>query len=122
LPPGAQPPLASISDVEHRLVFTVLGGSVRIAGFADFVGFTDEADAQRIRALMDIAREIAPDAADYATTARHEWGGFRPMTANSQPIVGPGAVPGLYLNCGHGMLGWTLACASAYRIANGIAG
>ena len=94
-----------------------MNGDIRIAGFADFVGFNESADASRIGLLLDIAREIAPQAADYSTPVRHEWGGFRPMTANSRPVVGPAAIPGLYLNCGHGMLGWTLACATGFDVA-----
>ncbi|HEX9852108.1 MAG TPA: FAD-dependent oxidoreductase [Woeseiaceae bacterium] len=94
-----------------------MNGNVRIAGFADFVGFDDSADASRIESLLGIAKKIAPHAADYNAPARHEWGGYRPMTANSQPIVGPASIPGLYLNCGHGMLGWTLACATGFNLA-----
>jgi D-amino-acid dehydrogenase len=116
LPRGRHSPKVSISDVEHRIVFSAMNGDVRIAGFADFVGFDDSADASRIKLLLDIARDVAPQAADYSAPVRHEWGGFRPMTANSRPIVGPATIPGLWLNCGHGMLGWTLACATGFDI------
>lgn len=117
LPRGRHSPKVSISDVEHRIVYSAMNGNVRIAGFADFVGFDAIADASRIGLLLDIAREIAPQAADYGSAVRHEWGGFRPMTANSRPVVGPAAIPGLYQNCGHGMLGWTLACATGFNVA-----
>ncbi len=117
LPRGRHSPKVSISDAEHRMVFSAMNGDVRIAGFADFVGFDESADASRIESLLEIAREIAPEAADYDAAERHDWGGFRPMTANSQPMVGPATIPGLYLNCGHGMLGWTLACATGFNIA-----
>jgi D-amino-acid dehydrogenase len=117
LPKGPHSPKVSISDVEHRIVYSAMNGDIRIAGFADFVGFDESADANRIGLLLDMAKEIAPQAAEYSAPVRHEWGGFRPMTANSQPIVGPATVPGLWLNCGHGMLGWTLACATGFDIA-----
>jgi D-amino-acid dehydrogenase len=117
LPRGRYSPKVSISDVEQRIVFSAMNGDVRIAGFADFVGFDDSADARRIGLLLDMAKKIAPQAADYGASVRREWGGFRPMTANSQPIVGPATIPGLWLNCGHGMLGWTLACATGFDIA-----
>ncbi len=121
LPRGRHSPKVSISDTEQRIVFSAMNADVRIAGFADFVGFDDSADASRIGLLLDIARAIAPEAADYSAKVRHEWGGFRPMTANSRPIVGPASVPGLWLNCGHGMLGWTLACATGFDIAQQLA-
>lgn len=117
LPQGSHAPSVSISDAERRIVFSSMNGEVRIAGFADFVGFDDSADRKRIGMLLDLAREIAPQAADYGTGLRRDWGGFRPMTANSRPIVGPAGMPGLWLNCGHGMLGWTLACATGFNIA-----
>jgi D-amino-acid dehydrogenase len=118
LPRGRNSPKVSISDVEHRIVFSAMNGDIRIAGFADFLGFDQSADASRIGLLLDIARAIAPQAAAYSAKVRHEWGGFRPMTANSRPVVGPAAIPGLYLNCGHGMLGWTLACVTGFDIAH----
>jgi len=120
LPPGKHAPAVSISDVEHRIVFSRLGETVRIAGFADFIGFNEADDIYRVDRMLRLARKVAPDAADYAAEDRREWGGFRPMTANSRPIIGSTTVPGLYLNCGHGMLGWTLACASAFHIAQQI--
>ena len=74
-------------------------------------------DAARIDALLDIARRYAPQAADYSTNEKRPWGGFRPMTPSGQPSVGRTKIDGVYLNIGHGMLGWTLACASGYDVA-----
>jgi D-amino-acid dehydrogenase len=122
LPPGRHPPRVSISDVEHRIVFSSLNSDIRIAGFADFIGFNNNRDAMRIETLLRVARKVAPEAADYDARSVRGWGGFRPMTATSQPIVGPTSVPGLFLNCGHGMLGWTLACATGSSVAGQIAG
>jgi D-amino-acid dehydrogenase len=121
LPEGRAAPRVSISDTEHRIVFSSMNGFVRIAGFADFVGFDVSADEARIGKLLRVAQSIAPDAADYSAASRQPWGGFRPMTADSQPIVACTKTPGLYLNCGHGMLGWTLACATGFNIAEQIA-
>jgi D-amino-acid dehydrogenase len=122
LPEGVHAPRVSISDTEHRVVFSTMNGKVRIAGFADFVGFDESGDAKRTQQLLEVAKRLAPEVADYASADPQPWGGFRPMTANSRPIVGPSAVPGLYLNCGHGMLGWTLACATGFNVAEQIAG
>jgi D-amino-acid dehydrogenase len=122
LPAGPSAPQVSITDVSRRIVFSSMNGEMRIAGFADFVGFNESKDEERIVLLLRTAQAIAPDAARYAAESVQPWGGFRPMTADSHPIVGPSAVPGLYLNCGHGMLGWTLACATGFNVAGQIAG
>ena len=95
---------------------------MRIAGFADFLGFDTGADADRARTLFDSARRLAPRAADYDADDATIWGGFRPMTPNGRPQFGPTHIDGLYLNTGHGMLGWTLACATGFDTARAIAG
>ena len=117
LPPGDAPPSISFTALRYRMVFSRLDDGVRIAGFADFNGFNTDNDATRIDALLDIARRYAPQAADYATDKKRPWGGFRPMTPSGQPSVGRTKVDGVYLNIGHGMLGWTLACASGHDMA-----
>ena len=108
----------SITDLTSKTVFSRLDDKVRIAGFADFVGYRTEEDGKRIRTLLETARKTAPKIADFTTEPANEWGGFRPMTADSLPVIGPSRIEGVYLNTGHGMLGWTLACVSGYRLAN----
>jgi D-amino-acid dehydrogenase len=120
LPAGERAPTVSISDPRHRIVFSRLGEEVRIAGFADFVDSDASADTRRIEALVAVARRIAPAAADYGAANRQEWGGFRPMTPDGRPRVGPTGVRGLFLNTGHGMLGWTLACATAHDVSEAV--
>lgn len=120
LPPGEQSNLVSLSDLKNKIVFSRLGGRIRIAGFADFVGFRTSGDNARAEQLLQVARQIAPDIADYGALSKHQWGGFRPMTPDSRPIVGATAVDRLYVNSGHGMLGWTLACVSGHEAAAAI--
>ncbi len=117
LPPGNKPNTVSISDLDNKMVYSQLGDGIRIAGFADLIGFRTTRDSDRIRILLDTARNFAPNIANYDESFIDEWGGFRPMTPNSRPIVGPTTTEGLYLNTGHGMLGWTLACATGNDIA-----
>ena len=117
LPCGAHAPSVSITALKQRIVFSRLNGSMRIAGFADFNGFKTDNDARRTEALLDVAQQTAPLAADFAAADPHQWGGFRPLTPNGRPHVGASGVDGLYLNTGHGMLGWTLACASGHDVA-----
>ena len=120
LPPGTAPPAVSISDLRHKIVFSNLGDRMRIAGFADLVGFNTRRDARRTADLVAAARGVLPDAARFETPQRQEWGGFRPMTPDGRPRVGPSGIAGLYLNTGHGMLGWTRALATAEKVARAV--
>jgi D-amino-acid dehydrogenase len=110
----------SISDTGYKVVFSRFGDKMRIAGFADFVGYRTGKDKSRAQQLLETVRNIAPTIAKYDVSSTEEWGGFRPMTPNSQPLIGPSAIEGIHLNTGHGMLGWTLACASAHDVSAGI--
>ncbi len=121
LPPGDVSPAKSVTVLGKKIVFSRIDGNVRIAGFADFRGFRTDGDAQRIETLFEVARDTAPHAADYSARERNPWGGFRPMTPNGRPRVGPSGIDGLYLNTGHGMLGWTLACASGHDVSRAVA-
>ena len=120
LPATDDSPQTSVSAIRERIVFSRLNGHMRIAGFADFAGFDTRNDRKRIGILRDVAAKRAPHAADYSATEQQQWGGFRPMTPDSKPIVGATHIPGLFLNTGHGMLGWTLACASGEEVARSV--
>ena len=111
-----------MTALRHRMVYSRLNGATRIAGFADFTGFDTSADDQRIGMLSQIAEQFAPQAAQYDAAEAKTWGGFRPMTPDGRPLVGATKVPGLFVNVGHGMLGWTLACATARDAAQAVAG
>ena len=120
LPPGSSAPQVSVTALRHKMVYSRINGFMRIAGFADFCGFDTSADAERTDLLSQIARGFAPLAADYDADDALTWGGFRPMTPDGRPRVGATAVDGLFVNVGHGMLGWTLACATAYDAARAV--
>jgi len=120
LPAGETSNSVSISDPAYKIVFSRLGDKLRIAGFADFVGYRTAMDPARAQTLLETARTIAPAIADYAVSSTGAWGGFRPMTPDSRPLIGPSSIEGIHLNTGHGMLGWTLACASGHAVAAGI--
>ena len=117
LPPGPHAPSASISDPGRRIVLSRLGSSIRIAGFADFVGYETRHDEARLDGLVAMARGVAPLAADYDVGDMQRWGGLRPMTPDGRPRVGPTRVGGLFLNTGHGMLGFTLALATGEAVS-----
>jgi D-amino-acid dehydrogenase len=117
LEPGEHPASVSVTDFGRRFVISRLGDQIRIAGFADFVGFKTGQDQQRVDDLVATARANAPFAARYSTTSNSAWGGFRPLTPNGRPLTGATRVRRVYMNTGHGSFGWTLACGSAERIA-----
>ncbi len=110
----------SITDLASKTVFSRLDDEVRIAGFADFVGYRTTKDKARARTLLETARKTAPAIADFSVNTANEWGGFRPMTPDSRPLIGPTSIQGIHLNTGHGMLGWTLACVSGHEVASGV--
>ena len=121
LPPGPAMPTASVTDFGRRFVMTRLGDNARIAGYADFVGFSTHKDADRLQRLIATAEAAAPQAADYGHADNQAWGGYRPLTPNGRPIVGPTRLDGLFVNTGHGTLGWTLAFASAEKLVDAMA-
>jgi len=121
LPAGTAAPNVSITVSSRKFVISRINGKIRIAGFADFGGLRGSDDARRTDELLQVARDVAPLAADYGAEEQLCWGGFRPMTPNGRPCVGPSKVEGLFLNTGHGMLGWTLACASSHDVAHAVA-
>jgi D-amino-acid dehydrogenase len=112
LPVTKASPAVSVTDTRAKIVFCPLRGAMRIAGMAD-LGQTDtRADMRRIALLLSAARTCLPDAAQYDAEPL-AWAGLRPMTPDSRPIIGRTILTNLFVNGGHGMLGWTLACASA---------
>ncbi|ANO50265.1 FAD-dependent oxidoreductase [Woeseia oceani] len=117
VPRGSAAPRISITDLKRRILFSPLADRMRVSGFADFVGFSDRDDAARIALLRKMASETAPLAALYDHPQSSPWAGSRPMTPDGRPITGASDLAGLFLNCGHGMLGWTLAAATADDLA-----
>lgn len=112
-------PLASVTDTARKVVFCRIGDKVRIAGLADIAKEKGHFNQARFDYLLQTAKSIFPKGANYDGEI-DPWCGFRPVTPNSLPIVGRSKVDGLFLNCGHGGLGWTLSMATASLIANAV--
>ena len=119
LPKGNDCPDLSVTAMAERLVFAPLESDVRIAGFAD-IHPTSAGRALRLRELLAVAREIAPNAAGYASEESGDWVGHRPSTPDGLPRIGATGLPGVFENIGHGALGWTLAAATAELVTDAI--
>ncbi|SIT56117.1 D-amino-acid dehydrogenase [Mesorhizobium prunaredense] len=113
-------PRASITDTFRKTVFCRIGDRLRVAGLADIAPAGGKFREDRFFTLLATARGIFPRAGDYDGEL-NAWTGFRPVTPNSKPIVGRTKIEGLYLNCGHGSLGWTLSMATGSALADVIA-
>jgi D-amino-acid dehydrogenase len=115
-------PRVSLTDVKRKLAFAAIGNRFRVAGLADIVPAGAGFDTSRFSVLRTAASSVLQEFQVAGPDDIH-WSGERPTTPSSQPIICPSRrIRGLYLNIGHGMLGWTLALGSARRVADLIAG
>lgn len=117
---GDEAPTVSLTDVAHKLVFSRLGDRLRVAGTAEMDGYNTEVNDARCEAIARRALDLFPGTGH---PARAEfWTGLRPATPSNVPCVGRTRFPNLFLNTGHGTLGWTLACGSGQAIADLVGG
>ena len=116
--PGA--PKGSITDDEMKIVFTTIGNRLRIAGTAELNGFDISLNPVRCAALTRRARHHFPDLCEW--DAVKYWTGLRPATPSNLPIIGQSKLKNLYLNTGHGTLGWTEGPGSARALVDIISG
>jgi D-amino-acid dehydrogenase len=102
---------SSVIDSSRRLAISRLGSSIRVTFRAEFGGYDTSVDKVACRVPVDYVKGLFGKSLDY--DAAHYWAGFRPMTPNGLPIVGPTGLSNLFLNAGHGHLGWTMAPATS---------
>ena len=110
----------SLTDDEYKLVYSRLGDRIRVAGTAELNGYTRNLDFIRCRAIVRRAAEILPGAGHWDQA--EYWTGLRPTTPSNVPYIGKSHFHNLYLNTGHGTLGWTHSCGSAAALADIVAG
>ncbi len=116
-------PTIPLLDLEHRIVTARYGERLRIAGLADFEGYDRNIRPGRVQMLLDAAAALLPRLAEEILSGKaRTWCGLRPMTPKGPPLLGPTRIPGLYLNTGHGSMGWTQAVGSAEILADIITG
>ena len=113
-------PVVSLIDDEFKMVYSRLGDRLRVAGTAEFAGYDTSVTEARARFLLDKAMGLFPDCGE---PERAEfWAGLRPSTPDGVPVIGPTRLANLYLNTGHGTLGWTMACGSGRLLADMLLG
>jgi D-amino-acid dehydrogenase len=110
----------SLTDDEYKLVFSRLGDRLRIAGTAELNGYDRDLNRVRCEAIVKRVEQLFPGAGD--SQQAQFWTGLRPATPSNVPIIGRSKLPNLFLNAGHGTLGWTHSCGSGKSIARIVSG
>jgi len=110
----------SVSDAAQKVVFTRLGNTVRAAGTAELAGYDKSLNEVRVAAILRRTLEYFPGVGERSMAGGGA--GLRPATPANVPLIGRSKVGHLYLNTGHGTLGWTHACGSARALAALMAG
>ena len=113
-------PTVSLTDDGHKLVFSRLGNRLRVAGTCELNGYVRDLNPVRCAAITQRVRSLFPGACDY--DAATYWAGLRPLTPSNVPYVGRTRFANLYLNTGHGTLGWTMGAGSGRAIADIVSG
>jgi len=113
-------PVSTVMDESHKIAITRLGDRIRVGGMAELSGFDNSLHPRRRATLEHSVEDLFAGAGDQ--TRATFWCGLRPMTPDGTPIVGRSTVPNLYLNTGHGTLGWTMAAGSGRVIADMVSG
>ncbi len=113
-------PRVSLTDDAYKLVFSRLGDRLRVAGTAELNGYDTSVNDVRCDAILRRTAQLFPRAGAFAAAER--WAGLRPATPSNLPYVSGTHYRNLYLNTGHGTLGWTMACGSGHLLADMVSG
>ncbi|HLW26221.1 MAG TPA: D-amino acid dehydrogenase [Kiloniellales bacterium] len=113
-------PLSTVMDETYKVAITRLGDRIRVGGMAEIAGFSTDLPRARRETLELSVQDLFHGAGDLSQASF--WSGLRPMTPDGTPIIGPTRYRNLWLNTGHGTLGWTMACGSARVLADLVSG
>jgi D-amino-acid dehydrogenase len=112
-------PESTVMDETYKIAITRLGDRIRVGGMAEISGYANDLVPARRRTLEYSVSDLFPGGdlsrADF-------WCGLRPMTPDGTPVIGPTKIRGLYLNTGHGTLGWTMSSGSARLLSDLVSG
>lgn len=112
-------PESTVMDETYKIAITRLGDRIRVGGMAEISGFTNDLGLRRRRTLEHSVMDLFPGG---DASKGDFWSGLRPMTPDGTPVIGPTRIAGLYLNTGHGTLGWTMSTGSARVISDLVSG
>jgi D-amino-acid dehydrogenase len=108
--------MMSVTDDAYKTVFTRLGNRLRVAGTAELADYSRDLWMVRCNAMLNHTRSMFPEAGDYGQAKF--WTGLRPATPSNLPYLGRSSYRNLFLNTGHGTLGWTMGPGSGERLAD----
>jgi len=113
-------PRSTIMDETYKVAVTRLGDRIRVAGQAIITGYNTELRSDATESVRHVVSDLFPRGGDVSKA--EGWTGLRPMTPDGTPVIGPTRYDNLFLNTGHGTLGWTMACGSARIVADIVMG
>lgn len=113
-------PVSTILDETYKIAVTRFERRIRVGGMAEIAGFDHQLRPERRETLEQVVSDLYPGAGDLAQASF--WTGLRPATPDGTPVIGASGWKNLYLNTGHGTLGWTMACGSGQYLADLISG
>lgn len=113
-------PVSTVLDETYKVAVTRFDNRIRVGGMAELAGFDLRLNPERRRTLEFVVNDLYPHSGDIAQA--EFWTGLRPMTPDSTPIVGATRYANLFLNTGHGTLGWTMSCGSGKLLADLVTG
>jgi D-amino-acid dehydrogenase len=109
-------PVSTILDETYKIAVTRFDDRIRVGGMAEIAGYDKRLNPRRRETLEMVVNDLFPGAGD--TAAASFWTGLRPMTPDGTPIVGRTGLRNLFVNTGHGTLGWTMSCGSAQLLSD----
>ena len=113
-------PQSTIMDETHKVAITRLGDRIRVAGTAEIAGYSNRLGPHATNTVRHVIGDLFPKGGDLSKA--EGWTGLRPMTPDGTPVMGATRYDNLYLNTGHGTLGWTMACGSGRAVADLVCG
>ncbi len=117
---AAAAPVSTVMDETYKIAITRLGDRIRVGGTAEVSGYNLTLNDRRRATLAHSVGDLFPSGGDLDRSTF--WCGLRPMTPDGPPLLGPTRYGNLYLNTGHGTLGWTMACGSGRIVADLVTG
>ncbi len=117
-PDGA--PVSTVMDETHKVAITRLGTRIRVAGQAEIIGYNAKLGKTATDTVRHVVNDLFPRGGDLGRA--EGWTGLRPMTPDGTPVIGPTRYPNLFLNTGHGTLGWTMSAGSGRAVADAVLG